>query len=106
MNNTDTASEKRVLNTPNYRRKIKRMVESVKTLRGLDRKIMKGSPRTLSPVATQKQKEVHAAVENSRLTLDVIHYFANPLARSFSKEQTSTEQSSTIDSAPTSQQKK
>lgn len=98
MDNTDTKSvEKRVPNSSLYRSKIKRMVEMAKALRGIPhgRKIPKGPAITLKNNPSDADRAAYAKVNNHRLTIDTVHFFADTipltsLARA--KEQTPVEQ--------------
>ena len=67
----------KVFNSPIYRRKIKRIVESVKRLRGIphDTKIP-GRPKQLKANATEKEREQAAKVNNFRFTRENAHYWA------------------------------
>lgn len=69
----------KVFNSPIYRRRIKRMVEMAKTVRGIQGKIPKGDLPALKETASQKEKNLRAQQRTYRLNIGVIHYFATPL---------------------------
>lgn len=68
----------RTFGSPLYRAKIKRMVESVKGLRGIPhgQKIPKGPKGTLKSTATEKERDLYHRQNSSRLTIETLHYFA------------------------------
>lgn len=81
MSNTTKDTEQlKIYNSPVYRKKIKRMVEMTKTVRGIYGKIPRGKLPALKATATGREKEARAAAEKLRLTIDTIHYFAHPFS--------------------------
>ena len=67
----------KVFNSPIYRRKIKRIVESVKRLRGIPHGTkLPGRPKQLKPDATEKERDQAAKVNNFRFTRENAHYWA------------------------------
>lgn len=70
----------KVYNSPIYRKKIKRMVEMVKTVRGIHGKIPKGPMPPLKATATGKEKQIRADAEQYYLSIDSIHYFATSVS--------------------------
>lgn len=73
------AEQLKVFNSPIYRRRIKRMVEMTKTVRGVHGKIPKGDLPKLKETASQKEKDLRAQQQAYRLNIDVLHYFATTL---------------------------
>jgi hypothetical protein len=72
-------------NTPQYRKTIRRLVRSVKSLRGLER-VPKGYPKTLkSSSADGKDRERFAAQKNSFLDIGAVHYFADSVRMEYSR---------------------
>lgn len=69
----------KMFNSPIYRRRIKRMVEMTKTVRGISGKIPKGDLPKLKETATQKEKDLRAQKQATHLNIGVIHYFAETL---------------------------
>jgi hypothetical protein len=69
-------------NSPIYRQTIKRMVEMTKTVRGIHGKLPKGKLPPLKSTATSKEKEKRSLEESRRLTVDTLHYFAEPIVNS------------------------
>ena len=95
-NETKNPNQLKVFNSPIYRRKIKQMVQMVKTVYGIHHKIPKGSLPKVKGNATEREKTARAEKENYRLTIDTLHYFAAPLHGSFAsskQETTNNEQS-------------
>ena len=64
----------KVLNSSTYRKKVKRTVESIKTLRNLSK--LPGRPHALKDSATDKEKERYAKVCAGRPDRSTAHYFA------------------------------
>ena len=89
--NTD---QLKIYNSPVYRRRIKRMVELAKTVRGIHGKVPRGSLPKLKGNASEKDKKARATAEALRLNLGAIHYFAAPIT-SYSAGQSSTATSET-----------
>jgi hypothetical protein len=84
----EAPSNKRVVpNSAIYRRKIKRMVEATKSLRGLAR-IPKGYPLTVKASADGKVREDFTKAKNSFLTIDTLHYFADQIRVSTERRNT------------------
>lgn len=83
----------KVFNSPIYRKKIKRMVEMVKTGRGIFDRIPRGKLPRLKANATAKEREARSKLEQSRLTIDTIHYFAQPFSGHGSAPKTSSQSS-------------
>jgi hypothetical protein len=83
----------KVFNSSVYRKRVKRMVEFAKTVRGIHRKLPKGNLGPLKSNATEKEKRIRAQEDAARLTVNTIHFFANTVS-GFS--------SSNRDAAPTS----
>jgi hypothetical protein len=92
-NTTRNSEELKMFNSPIYRRRIKRMVEMVKTVRGIHGKLPKGKLPPLKSTATSKEKEKQAQQEAYRLTVDTIHYFANPIINTNLHREASNENS-------------
>lgn len=79
-NNTQKNPDQlKIYNSPVYRKKIKRMVEMVKTGYGIHSRLPRGPLPALKGTATSKEKEARAKRESHRLTLATVHYFALPL---------------------------
>lgn len=68
----------KIYNSPIYRRKVKRIVESVKRLRNIPwgTKIP-GQPKQLKANATDKERDQAAKVNNYRFTRQSAHYWAS-----------------------------
>lgn len=84
MNKTESAGSPRVSRpqpTKQNRRKVKRMVEMAKSLRGIRGKIPRGRLPALKATATQQEKERRSALESKRLTLDTVRFFLEPSTR-------------------------
>lgn len=98
MSNTTTKNveQLKIYNSPIYRKKIKRMVELVKTVRGIHGKIPRGKLPPLKANASQKERDARQKLEQTRLTLDTIHYFAH----TFSGHGSSTKTSSPATTTP------
>lgn len=67
-----------ISNSAIYRRKIKKSVEAAKLLRNLTY-IPKGYNQSLSPTATERQREDYNKRKNSYLTISTLHYLADNL---------------------------
>jgi len=78
-NPTRNSEELKKFNSPIYRQTIKRMVEMTKTVRGIHGKLPKGKLPPLKSTASSKDKEKRALEESRRLTIDTLHYFAEPI---------------------------
>jgi hypothetical protein len=98
-NITKNVEQLKIYNSPVYRKKIKRMVELVKTVRGIHGKIARGKLPPLKATATQKERDARQKLEQSRLTLDTIHYFAHP----FSSHGSATKTSSSATQTPSTE---
>ena len=75
-NQKKDAEQLKVFNSPIYRRRIKRMVEMAKTVRGIHGKIPNGDLPKLKETASQKEKDLRAQQQAYRLNIGVLHYFA------------------------------
>lgn len=69
----------KIYNSPIYRKKIKRMVEMVKTGYGIHNRLSRGQLPRLKSDATGREREAREKLAKHRLTIDTIHYFAQPL---------------------------
>lgn len=69
----------KIYNSPAYRRRIKRMVELAKTVRGIHGKVPRGGLPRLKGNASEKDKKARSAAEALRLNLASIQYFAAPI---------------------------
>ena len=78
-NPTRNSEELKKFNSPVYRKRIKRMVEMTKAVRGIRGKLPKGKLPPLKSTASSKDKEKRALEESRRLTIDTLHYFAEPI---------------------------
>ena len=78
-NPTRNSEELKKFNSPIYRQTIKRMVEMTKTVRGIHGKLPKGKLPPLKSTASSKDKEKRSLEESRRLTVDTVHYFAEPI---------------------------
>lgn len=98
----------RVINSAIYRRKIKRMVERTKTLRDIPHgtKIPKGPRTTLKANADEATKMAHAKVNNNRLTIDVIHFFADTVSGYVPKREEKSSVEQAISEVEAAQSKK
>ena len=103
MENTEKQTLNReqlkIFNSTSYRRKIKRMVELAKTLRGMT-KIPKGSLPKLKKNATQREREVNAANDNYRLNIQTLHYFAESMHGSHDRREKTVTESTPPEPAP------
>jgi hypothetical protein len=90
---------RRVFNSPLYRRKIKKMVSSAKLLRGIPhgQKIPKGPATTLKGNANDAEKTAWAKVNNYRLTIGTLHFFAETVSNV--REPRAKESSTPVDQA-------
>ena len=70
----------KIFNSSTYRKKIKRMVEMAKTLRGIQGKIPRGKLPQLKANASKKETETRERASKLRLTIDTVHYFAHPFS--------------------------
>lgn len=80
MENKDTKpADKRIFNSAVYRKKIKRLVERAKTLRGipLGRKIPKGPATRPKATAPEHERMEYSRVNSLSLTIDTLHFFAD-----------------------------
>lgn len=79
----------KIYNSPIYRRKVKRIVESVKRLRNIPwgTKIP-GQPKQLKTDATEKERDQAAKVNNYRFTRQSAHYWASRLDGSYERRAT------------------
>lgn len=106
MSNTATknADQIKIYNSPLYRKKIKRMVELAKTVRGIQGKVPRGGLPRLKDDATNREKDAREAAEKYRLNIEAIHYFAHSFssygASSKTAPATAQESSSTNDELP------
>jgi hypothetical protein len=66
----------KMFNSTTYRRKVKRMVETAKTLRNISWGTKLPPRRKLGEKATQSQREAFAKLDRFALDKDTIHYFA------------------------------
>ena len=78
-NPTRNSEELKKFNSPIYRKRIKRLVEMTKTVRGIYGKLPKGKLPPLKSTASSKDKEKRTLEESRRLTIDTLHYFAEPI---------------------------
>lgn len=78
-NPTRNSEELKKFNSPIYRKRIKRLVEMTKTVRGIHGKLPKGKLPPLKSTASSKDKEKRTLEESRRLTIDTLHYFAEPI---------------------------
>jgi hypothetical protein len=62
------------------------MVEQAKMLTGLSR-IPKGFPKSLKSNATEREREAFHKAKNSFLTIDTLHFLAEPSKRVLEKKQ-------------------
>lgn len=92
----------KVYNSPVYRRRIKRMVEMAKTIRGIHTKVPRGGLPKLPGTATEKEKKKRAEAEAFRMNIESLHYFAAPIT-GFSTQGSSSQQSSTNSEHPATQ---
>lgn len=70
----------KIYNSSTYRKKIKRMVEMAKTLRGIQGKIPRGKLPARKASSTKKEAGAVEQANKLRLTIDTVHYFAHPLS--------------------------
>jgi hypothetical protein len=90
-NPTRNSEELKKFNSPIYRQTIKRMVEMTKTVRGIHGKLPKGKLPPLKSTATSKDREKRALEESRRLTIDTLHYFAEPIVNTNLNREPSSE---------------
>lgn len=90
MSKQTNQDQLKIYNSPLYRTKIKRMVEMVKTVRGIHGKLPKGKLPPLKATASNKEKEKQAQLEATRLTINTVHYFAHPFSGSRGESAPST----------------
>ena len=90
-NPTRNSEELKKFNSPIYRKRIKRLVEMTKTVRGIHGKLPKGKLPPLKSTATSKDKEKRTLEESRRLTIDTLHYFAEPIVNTNLNREPTTE---------------
>ena len=90
-NPTRNSEELKKFNSPIYRKRIKRLVEMTKTVRGIHGKLPKGKLPPLKSTASSKDKEKRALEESRRLTIDTLHYFAEPIVNTNLNREPTTE---------------
>ena len=90
-NPTRNSEELKKFNSPIYRKRIKRLVEMTKTVRGIYGKLPKGKLPPLKSTATSKDKEKRTLEESRRLTIDTLHYFAEPIVNTNLNREPTTE---------------
>jgi hypothetical protein len=74
----------KILNSSTYRKKVKRVVESIKNLRGLNK--LPGRPHKLKASATDKEKERHAKMCAGRPDRSTAHYFAQSSEHNYERK--------------------
>ena len=81
MSNTpkNSIEQRKIFNSSSYVKKIKKMVEAAKNLRGIHGKIPKGALPQLKETASAREKAEHARKQAHRLHINVLHYFAAPI---------------------------
>ena len=81
MSNTlkNSIEQRKIFNSSAYVKKIKKMVEAAKNLRGVHGKIPKGEASPLKETASAREKAEHARKQTYRLNINVLHYFAAPI---------------------------
>lgn len=92
-NPTRNSEELKKFNSPVYRKRIKRMVEMTKAVRGIHGKLPKGKLPPLKSTASSKDKEKRSLEESRRLTVDTVHYFAEPIVNTNLNREPSNENS-------------
>jgi len=65
----------KMYNSPNYRKKVKRIITAIKDHHGISGKIKKDFPK-LSPKATDKQRDAHNKQYANKPVVATAHYFA------------------------------
>ena len=81
-----TSGANKLFNSPLYRKQVKKIVESIKTLRGLQwGEKLPGKPNQLGKNATEKEREKHAKMVAFRVDRDTAHYWAQPVEISFER---------------------
>ena len=76
----------KLYNSPLYRHRIKKTVESIKTLCGIPwGSKLPGKPNQLGKNATEKEKEKHAKMVAYRIDRDTAHYWAQTIEASFDR---------------------
>ena len=65
----------KMYHSPNYRKKIKRLTESFKALRGMTGTKLAGNLRQLKATATQEEKEAHSKIWSYTLDRSTARYF-------------------------------
>ena len=90
-NPTRNSEELKKFNSPIYRKRIKRLVEMTKTVRGIHGKLPKGKLPPLKSTASSKDKEKRTLEESRRLTIDTLHYFAEPIVNTNLNREPTTE---------------
>ena len=108
METTDKKPVNRAQASPLYRKKIKRMVETAKTLRGIPHgsKIPKGPRTKLKGNASESDKTTWAKENNFRLTIDTIHFFADTVSSYVPRREEKTPVEQALTEVAAEQQKK
>lgn len=76
----------KIYNSPIYRKRVKKVTEGIKLLRGMIGTKLPGKPNKLPGNASEKEREEYAKIVNFRVSRESAHYWAQPLGGSYEKK--------------------
>jgi len=77
----------KIYNSPTYRKKVKKVIESIKNLRGFKHgEKLRGRPNKLPANATDKERERYAKVCAGRPDREMAHYFAQTSEHNYERK--------------------